>query len=90
MQAWNEGKAKAKRPSIKEAMFRLWDENPELVMTLEQLMEKLPHAKESSIRTWLGAGGLGSKTYGFAPDGKTVKPILLKLDRETGEIRRIH
>lgn len=79
----------AKRISIKEAMFRLWDENPEMVITLDELMEKLPHAKESSIRTWLGAGGLGSKKYGFAPDGKTVEPMLLKLDRATGEIRRM-
>lgn len=50
-------------------------------------MVKLPGRKWSSIATWLGKGGLGSKTYGMKIDGK-VRPILIGLS-ENGLYRRM-
>lgn len=83
--------AKVTRPPMKQVIWELFNANPELVITLQELIDKhLSGAKESSVLTWVGAGGLGSKKYGFAPDGKKIVPMTLKYDRATGKISRVH
>ena len=73
---------KRPRVGVKQILYRLFTEDPELVIAEQELITKhLPGRKPSSIRTWTGKGGLGSSKYGMVVDG-VVNPIMVTRDKE--------
>jgi hypothetical protein len=77
-----------RQPGVKTILYQLFTKNPDLEITEDELIAThLPGRKPSSIRTWIGRGGLGSEKYGMKVDGK-VQPILIERDRATGILRR--
>ena len=77
-----------RQPGVKSILYQLFTENPDLEIAEDELIAKhLPGRKPSSIRTWIGRGGLGSETYGMKVDGE-VRPILIEMDKATGILRR--
>lgn len=77
-----------RQPGVKVTLYRLFTENPGLAITEDELIAKyLPGRKPSSIRTWIGRGGLGSEKYGMKVGGK-VCPILIVRDKDKSVLRR--
>ncbi len=77
-----------KSEGVKATLYRLFTENPALEISVDDLIaQHLPRRKPSSILTWCGAGGLGSKKYGMVIDGN-VQPIMIERDKETDILRR--
>ncbi len=82
-----------KRPKagsgVKHILYRLFTEDPELVIQEQELIDShLPGRKVSSIRCWIGKGGLGNEKYAVLGSNGKPDPILITRNRDTNAYSR--